>query len=66
MESRVGMLSLFTIILFALMAAAHPVLMATVWDPATYDPVTGYSFGQVEQPGPAELEASPGHRPAGA
>ena len=50
MESRVGMLSLFTIILFALMAAAHPILMATVWDPATYDPVTGYSFDQVEQP----------------
>ena len=52
MESRLGALSLFTILLFALMAVAHPILMATVWDPATYDPVTGYAFDQIEQPAP--------------
>ena len=65
MESRVGMLSLFTIILFALMAAAHPILMATVWDPATYDPVTGYSFGQLEQPAPPSWKHPLGDRPLG-
>ena len=65
MESRVGMLSLFTIILFALMAAAHPILMATVWDPATYDPVTGYSFGQVEQPAPPSWKHPLGTDPLG-
>ena len=52
MESRIGALSLFTIILFALMAASHPILMATVWDEATYHPVTGYAFDQVDQPAP--------------
>ena len=65
MESRVGMLSLFTIILFALMAAAHPILMATVWDPATYDPVTGYSFGQTEQPAPPSWKHPLGTDPLG-
>ena len=51
-ESRVGVLSLFTIIVFALMAISHPILMATIWDPTTYDPVTGYAFDQVDQPAP--------------
>ena len=51
-DSRVGVLSLVTIIIFALMAVSHPILMATVWDRATYDPVTGYAFDQAEQPAP--------------
>ena len=41
-ENRMGMIGLALIILFAAMAIAHPILMATVWDPAIYDPVTGY------------------------
>jgi len=41
-ENRMGMVGLALIILFAAMAIAHPILMATVWDPAVYDPVTGY------------------------
>jgi peptide/nickel transport system permease protein len=41
-ENRMGMIGLALIILFAGMAIAHPILMATVWDPAIYDPVTGY------------------------
>jgi len=41
-ENRMGMVGLALIILFAVMAIAHPILMATVWDPAIYDPVTGY------------------------
>ena len=55
-ESRLGMLSLLTVLLFALMAVSHPILMMTVWDSATYDPVTGYAFGQVEQPAPPSLK----------
>ena len=51
-ESRLGVISLLIIGLFALMAFSHPILMATVWDQATYDPVTGYAFDQVEQPAP--------------
>ena len=65
MESRVGMLALFTIILFALMALSHPVLMATVWDSETYDPVTGYAFDQVEQPAPPSLKHPLGTDPLG-
>lgn len=65
MESRIGMLSTFTIIAFALMAAAHPILMAFVWDPATYDPVTGYSFDQVEQPAPPSWKHPLGTDPLG-
>ena len=65
MESRLGALSLFTILLFALMAVAHPILMATVWDPATYDPVTGYAFDQIEQPAPPSWSHPLGTDPLG-
>src|SRR5215210_507552 len=41
-ENKMGMFGLALIGLFALMAISHPILMATVWDPKIYDPVTGY------------------------
>jgi peptide/nickel transport system permease protein len=41
-RNPIGLLGLGIIALFALMAIAHPILMATVWDPAIYDPVRGY------------------------
>ena len=50
MESRIGVLSLVIIGVFALMAASHPILMATVWTPDVYDPVTGYSFDSLVHP----------------
>ena len=65
MESRLGVLSMVTIIVFALMAVSHPVLMATVWDQATYDPVTGYAFDQVEQPAPPSWKHLLGTDPLG-
>ena len=65
MESRVGVLALFTIIIFALMAISHPILMATVWDPSTYDPVTGYAFDETEQPAPPSWEHPLGTDPLG-
>ena len=65
MESRVGALSLFTIVLFALMAVSHPILMATIWDSTTYDPVTGYAFDQVEQPAPPSWNHPLGTDPLG-
>ena len=49
-ESRIGVIGLTVIVIFALMAISHPILMATIWDDATYNPVTGYAFGQTEQP----------------
>ncbi len=65
MESRVGVLSAFTIFVFALMAISHPILMATIWDSETYDPVTGYSFGQTEQPAPPSWKHPLGTDPLG-
>lgn len=41
-ESRMGLVGLGIIALFGVMAVAHPILLSTVWDPAIYDPVTGY------------------------
>ncbi len=41
-ENKMGMFGLALIGLFAVMAIIHPILMATVWDPAVYDPVNGY------------------------
>jgi peptide/nickel transport system permease protein len=37
-----GLFGLVLIGVFAVMAIIHPILMATVWDPAVYDPVNGY------------------------
>jgi peptide/nickel transport system permease protein len=41
-ENKIGIVGLVIILLFALMAVAHPILMATVWDRVVYDPVIGY------------------------
>jgi peptide/nickel transport system permease protein len=41
-ENKMGMFGLALIGLFAVMAIIHPILMSTVWNPAIYDPVTGY------------------------
>ena len=44
-ENRIGLVGLFIIGVFAVMAIAHPILMATVWggdNREIYDPVIGY------------------------
>jgi len=40
--NKIGLLGLSIIVIFALMAISHPILLATVWDKAIYDPVRGY------------------------
>lgn len=47
-ENKMGMVGLVLIGLFALMAVVHPILMATVWEPAIYDPVVGYDSVKTE------------------
>jgi peptide/nickel transport system permease protein len=47
-ENRMGVFGLALIGLFALMAIIHPILMATVWEPAIYDPVVGYDAVMTE------------------
>ena len=64
-ESRIGLVSLVTIVVFALMALSHPILMATVWDAETYDPVTGYAFDETEQPAPPSWRHPLGTDPLG-
>jgi len=41
-ENRMGLFGLALIILFAVMAVIHPILMSTIWDPRVYDPINGY------------------------
>ena len=45
-ENRIGLIGLFIIAVFAIMAIAHPILMSTVWggdNREIYDPIIGYS-----------------------
>ena len=49
-ENKIGLVGLGIILVFAVMVVAHPILMNTVWDARTYDPVVGYSFDETEQP----------------
>ena len=45
-ENRIGLIGLFIIAVFAIMAIAHPILMSTVWggdNLEIYDPIIGYS-----------------------
>ena len=64
-ESRIGVLGLAVIVIFALMAISHPILMATIWDDATYNPVTGYAFDETEQPAPPSWRHPLGTDPLG-
>ena len=41
-ENKIGLIGLAIILLYALLALAHPLLMGRVWNPAIYDPVTGF------------------------
>jgi len=41
-ESRLALLGLALIVLFGVAAGVHPLLRATVWREAIYDPVTGF------------------------
>lgn len=65
MESRIGLLGLAIIVLFAMMAIAHPILMNTLWDDATFNPVTGYAHDQVQQPAPPSRQHLLGTDPLG-
>lgn len=41
-QNKIGIVGLAIIGIFAVMALAQPILLATVWDPVIYDPVRGY------------------------
>jgi len=48
-SNRIGIVGLSIIVLYGLMAFAHPILMHTVWDPKIYDPVIGYDAPVVQK-----------------
>jgi len=64
-ENRIGLIGLAVILFFGLLAVAHPILMATVWDETTYDPVTGYAYEEVRQPAPPSAKHLLGTDPLG-
>lgn len=47
-QNKMGLFGIALIGLFAVMAIAHPILMATVWDPKIYDPIRGYDAVMTE------------------
>ena len=63
--TRVGLVGLAIICFYALLALAHPILMSSVWDQSTYDPVVGYSFDEVRQPAPPSRNHLLGTDPLG-
>lgn len=57
-QSKLAILGLVLIVIFGLMAIAHPILMKTVWSRAVYDPVTGFDmavFPHPSLPGPGHI-----------
>jgi peptide/nickel transport system permease protein len=48
-ENAIGLVGLAIILLFGVMALAHPILMGTVWEKRVYDPVTGYDAPILEK-----------------
>jgi peptide/nickel transport system permease protein len=64
-ENKIGVVGLGIIAMFALMAVAYPILMATIWDANTYDPIVGYDYNQVEQPAPPSAAHPLGTDPLG-
>ena len=64
-RTRIGLIGLVIIGLYALLAAAHPILMNTVWEERIYDPVVGYAFDETRQPAPPSLKHPLGTDPLG-
>ena len=65
LRTRVGVIGLGIIVFYALLALAHPMLMNSVWEPSVYDPVVGYSYGEVRQPAPPSPKHLLGTDPLG-
>lgn len=64
-EDKIGMLGLGIIIFYALLAAAHPILMNTVWSQKIYDPFIGNDPRVLENPAPPSWDHLLGTDPMG-
>ena len=52
-ENPIGLIGLGIIVLFALMAIAHPILYNTVWDQKVYDPIVGFDYNYAHPAAPS-------------
>lgn len=64
-ENPIGLIGVSIILLFGMLAVLHPILMTTVWDVRTYDPVIGYDYEEVMQPAPPSAKHLLGTDPLG-
>jgi peptide/nickel transport system permease protein len=64
-EDRIGLLGLCIIIIYAIMALMHPVLMHTVWSPKIYDPFLGSDPMVLSNPSPPSWSHLLGTDPMG-
>ena len=54
--NKLALFGLVLILLFAVMSLIHPLLMNTVWDKKTYDPLIGYDLKVFPHPSPPSLK----------
>jgi peptide/nickel transport system permease protein len=64
-ENPIGLVGLAIILLFAILAALHPILMENVWDRNTYDPVIGFDASIAGHPAPPSAAHLLGTDPLG-
>jgi peptide/nickel transport system permease protein len=64
-ENKIGLVGLFIIFLFALMAIAHPIMMRTVWSSEIYHPVVGFDSTIPIHPSPPSSRHLLGTDPLG-
>ncbi len=64
-ENPIGLMGLGVIAFFALMTLVHPILMKTVWEPRTYDPVVGFDMETAYHPAPPSARHLLGTDPIG-
>lgn len=64
-ENKIGLIGLGIIVFYALLAAAHPLLMRTVWDVNIYDPFIGNDLSIYEHPSPPSSRHLLGTDPMG-
>ncbi len=51
-QNPMGLVGVAIVALFGILAMLHPLLMATVWEPRVFDPLTGYDFEVLHHPAP--------------
>jgi len=64
-ENPIGLVGVAIILFFLSFVVIHPILMNTVWDQQTYDPVVGYDLSIIEHPAPPSARHLLGTDPLG-